>query len=128
MSERKIISTKSSPAAIGAYNQAIVSNGMVYTSGQIPLDPKTGEIVSNDFSEQVEQVFLNMKAVLNEAGSSLDKTVKLSVFLTDLSNFALLNIVFEKHFKGIEPPARSVVEVSALPKNVLVEIECIATI
>ncbi|MEE9573849.1 MAG: Rid family detoxifying hydrolase [Candidatus Neomarinimicrobiota bacterium] len=125
---RKIIFTENAPNAIGYYSQAIVSNGLVYTAGQIPLDPKTGEIISDDFTEQVKQTLNNIEAVLNAAGTDLKKSIKLTVFVTNLSNYPELNSVFKKQFNGVDPPARSVVEVSALPKDVLVEIDCIATL
>ena len=125
---RKIIFTKNAPGAIGYYSQAIVSNGLVYTAGQIPLNPKTGEIVSNDFSRQVKQTLINIESVLKESGTDLSKSVKLTVFITDLSKYPELNAVFKEQFDGIDPPARSVVEVSALPKDVMIEIDCIATL
>lgn len=125
---RKTIFTEDAPSAIGFYNQAIVSNGLVYTAGQIPLDPETGEIASDDFILQVEQTLKNINAVLKEAGTNLLRSVKLTVFITDLGKYPELNTVFKNTFKDAEPPVRSVVEVSALPKNVQIEIDCIATI
>ncbi len=125
---RKTIFTKNAPGAIGYYSQAIISNGLVYTAGQIPLDPKTGEVISVDFTQQVEQTLTNIESVLKAAGTNLNKSIKMTVFITNLSKYAELNAVFKEQFKGIEPPARSVVEVSALPKGVLVEIDCIATL
>ncbi len=125
---RKTIFTENAPGAIGYYSQAIVSNGLVYTAGQIPLDPKTGEIISDDFTEQVKQTLKNIEAVLKATGTDLKKSIKLTVFVTNLSNYPELNSVFKKQFNGVDPPARSVVEVSALPKDVLVEIDCIATL
>ncbi|NHZ85902.1 MAG: hypothetical protein GWP19_08485 [Planctomycetia bacterium] len=126
--DRKIIFTENAPGAIGYYSQAIVSNGLVYTAGQIPLDPQTGKIVSNDFSEQVKQTLSNIESVLVASGTDLSKSIKLTVFITNLSNYPELNAVFKKQFDGVDPPARSVVEVSALPKDVLIEIDCIATL
>lgn len=125
---RKIIFTENAPGAIGYYSQAIVSNGLVYTAGQIPLDPKTGDVNSTDFSEQVKQTLNNIESVLKESGTNLNKSIKLTVFITDLSNYPELNTVFKEQFDGVDPPARSVVEVSALPKGVMVEIDCIATL
>ena len=125
---RKIIFTENAPGAIGYYNQAIVTNGMVYTAGQIPLDPKTGEVISTNFTEQVKQTLNNIESVLKASGTDLSKSIKLSVFVTDLSNYPELNQVFKEQFDGFEPPARSVVEVSVLPKDVLIEIDCIATL
>ena len=126
--DRKTIFTKDAPSAIGYYSQAIVSNGLVYTAGQIPLDPKIGEIISDDFINQVEQTLKNIELVLKEAGTDLSKSIKLTVFITDLGKYPELNSVFKDTFKDVDPPARSVVEVSALPKNVQIEIDCIATI
>ncbi len=125
---RKIIFTENAPSAIGYYSQAITSNGLVYTAGQIPLDPKTGEVISDNFTEQVKQTLKNIEAVLKAAGTDLSKSVKLTVFITNLSNYPELNTVFKEWFDGFDPPARSVVEVSALPKDVLIEIDCIAVI
>ena len=126
--DRKTIFTKDAPSAIGYYSQAIVSNGLVYTAGQIPLDPKIVEIISDDFINQVEQTLKNIELVLKEAGTDLSKSIKLTVFITDLGKYPELNSVFKDTFKDVDPPARSVVEVSALPKNVQIEIDCIATI
>ena len=125
---RKIIFTENAPGAIGYYSQAIVSNGLVYTAGQIPLDPKTGEVISDDFTGQAKQTLLNIDSVLKASGTDLSQSVKLTVFITDLSNYPELNAVFKEQFDGVDPPARSVVEVSALPKDVLIEIDCIATL
>ena len=125
---RKIVFTEDAPSAIGYYSQAIVSNNLVHTAGQIPLDPKTGEIVSEDFTIQVEQTLLNIENVLKEAGSDLSNILRLTVFITDLGKYPELNAVFKKTFEETEPPARSVVEVSALPKDVQIEIDCIATL
>lgn len=127
MSREKVF-TENAPSAIGFYNQAIVSDNMVFTAGQIPLDPKTGEVVSDDFTKQVEQTLINIDAVLQEAGTNLLNTIKFTVFITDLDKYPELNAVFKKRFENFEPPARSVVEVSALPKNVQIEIDCIATL
>ncbi len=122
----KEISTTKAPAAIGPYVQGMLVNNMVYTSGQIPLTPE-GEVVEGSITEQTEQVFANLKAVLEEAGSSLDKVVKTLVFLKDMNDFAEFNAAYEKHFEG-HKPARSAVEVARLPKDVKVEIEVIATV
>ena len=120
----KIINTDKAPKAIGPYSQAIKHNGFMFTSGQIPLLPDSGEIISNNFSEQVEQCLKNIEAILVEESLNLDSIVKLTVFLVDLSDFDLLNEQFVKYF-GHRYPARSVVEVSRLPKDVKVEIEAI---
>jgi 2-iminobutanoate/2-iminopropanoate deaminase len=122
---RKVISTDNSPKAIGTYSQGIQIDNLVFTSGQIPLHPETGKLVQNDFKSEVNQVMLNLKGVLEEAGSSLKSIVKCTVFLTDLTLFPQLNEVFSEYFIS-EPPARSAVEVSALPLGVRVEIEAIA--
>ena len=122
--EKKIISTKQAPAAIGAYSQAVRVENVVYLSGQIPLDPVTMEVVSNDFVEQVCQVFENLLAVCKAAGGSFDNIVKLTIYLTDLSDFSSLNEVMAEVWK--EPyPARACVEVSALPKGVQVEMDAV---
>ncbi len=126
--KRRIIHTPLAPEAVGPYNQAVVAAGLVFTAGQIPLDPNTGELIKGDFKRQVDQVLHNLNAILSAAGSDLSKAVKLTVFLPDLGKFAELNEVFSKRFSGSEFPARSVVEVSALPLGAAVEIECIATL
>ena len=122
---RDIIATPAAPAAIGPYSQAVRAGNVVYTSGQIPLDPATGELVAGDIVRQTEQVLNNIKAVLAASGSSFERTIKLTCYLTDLSCFAQVNEVFNGMLR--EPfPARSCVEVSALPRGALVEIEAIA--
>lgn len=123
---REIISTKSAPAAIGPYSQAVKATGtFVFTAGQIPLDPKTMEIVGANAAQQCEQVMKNLAAVLNEAGTTFDRVVKTTIFLKSMSDFAAVNEVYAKSFTN-SPPARSTVAVAGLPKDVLVEIECIA--
>lgn len=119
-----IISTKEAPAAIGPYSQAIVTGNLIYTSGQIPINPANGNIEAADIAGQTEQVIKNLKAVLEAAGSSLDRVVKTTCFLQHIQDFAIFNSVYEKYFTV--KPARSCVEVSALPKGALVEIEVIA--
>ncbi len=119
------VSTQNAPAAIGPYSQAIVCGEMVFTSGQIPLNPATGEIVGNTIEEQAEQVMRNLKAVLEAAGSGLDKAVKTTCFLAEMGDFVAFNGVYGKYFTT--NPARSCVAVKTLPKNVLVEVEVIAT-
>ena len=126
-SAKLIVSTADAPAAIGPYSQAVKANGLVFTAGQIPLDPATGQVVEGDITAQTERVLQNLKAVLAEAGSSFDQVVKTTCFLTDLGNFAAFNEVYAAYF-GAGVPARSTVEVSALPRGVLVEVECIALI
>lgn len=121
----KVIATKNAPAAVGPYSQAIDCGGTVYCSGQIPLDPQTGAVVEGGLEAQAHQMFRNVKAVLAEAGLSLQNVVKTTVFMTDLGQFGALNAIYAEYFA--EPyPARSCVEVSALPKGVLVECEVIA--
>lgn len=122
MSEKTIISTDQAPAAIGPYSQAVKAGNTVYISGQIPLDPATMEVVSDDFVEQTDQVFKNLSAVAKAAGGSLADATKLNIYLTDLSNFALLNEVMMRYFSA-PYPARAAVGVSELPKGVAVEIE-----
>ena len=120
----KIIETKNAPAAIGPYSQAIEANGMVYTSGQIPLDPVSGALEAVTIEEQTEQAIKNVAAVLQAAGSGLEKAVKTTCYIKDMSDFAVFNVIYSKYF--VSKPARSCVEVSALPKGALVEIEVIA--
>ena len=123
----KIINTKNAPKAIGPYSQAVISNGLIFTAGQICLKPDSGELNDEDFIIEVEQVFENIKAILENADTNMSKIVKCTVYITDLNNFEIVNKVFEKYFKN-EPPARSVVEVSKLPKNVNIEIDVIASL
>lgn len=120
----KAIHTENAPAAIGPYSQAVESGNLVFTSGQIPLDPKTGNIVSGGIKEQTKQACENLKAVLEAAGSSLEKAVKTTCFLKSISDFADFNEVYAGYFTG--KPARSCFEVGALPKGALVEIEVVA--
>ena len=120
----KTIETKKAPAAIGPYSQAIVTGGLVYTSGQIPIDPASGLIEASGIEEQTKQVIANLAAVLAAANSSLDRVVKTTCFLKNISDFAAFNAIYAQYFTG--RPARSCVEVSALPKDALVEIEVVA--
>ncbi|MDD7346136.1 RidA family protein [Helicobacter sp.] len=120
------IFTPNAPEAIGPYSQAIVHNGLVYTSGQIALNPQ-GIMNEGDIQAQTTQVFENLKAILEQAGSSLQKVIKTSVFLSDMENFGAMNAVYATCF-GDHKPARSTIAVKTLPKNALVEIECIAAI
>jgi 2-iminobutanoate/2-iminopropanoate deaminase len=126
--ERRIINTPLAPAPIGAYNQAVVSNGFVFTAGQIPIDPGTGKIVAGDFKQRIDQILHNLNAILTAAGSDLGQVVKFTVFVTDLSRYEEINAVFDHRFTGMEPPARSLVEVAKLPGGTDIEIECIATL
>lgn len=118
------IFTDSAPAAIGPYSQAVAANGLIFTSGQIALDPATGEVVAGGIREQTQRICENLKAVLAAAGSSLEKVIKTTCFLADMSDFAAFNEVYGSYFTG--KPARSCVAVKALPKNVLAEVEVIA--
>ncbi|MCL2013406.1 MAG: RidA family protein [Oscillospiraceae bacterium] len=123
----KIVETKTAPAAIGPYSQAIIENGTVYTSGQIPLSPETGMLVNGGIAEQTKQVIENLQAVLTAAGSDLAQVVKTTCFLTDMEDFAAFNEVYVKYFTcGTGKPARSCVAVLALPKGAAVEIEAVA--
>jgi 2-iminobutanoate/2-iminopropanoate deaminase len=124
---KKVISTEAAPKAIGPYSQAIVSNGVAYLSGQIPLDPKTGQIVEGDIVQQTERVFQNLKAVLEAAGASFDSVLKTTVFLQDMSDFTRMNEVYARYFPT-DPPARTTVQAARLPRDVRVEIDCIATV
>ena len=124
---RSIIQTSDAPKAIGTYSQGIKSGSLVFTSGQIPLNPKTGELIDGDFKMEISQVLTNLNGVLKSGGSSLKKTVKLTVFLTDLSYFPQVNEVFEEFFPE-NPPARSAVQVSALPMNAKIEIEAVGSV
>ena len=117
----KVISTETAPAAIGPYSQAIVSDGVLYTSGQIPLNPETGAIAGTGIETQAEQVMQNLAAVLADAGMGFENVVKTTCFITNMEYFATFNAVYAKYF--VSKPARSCVEVSRLPKDVLVEVE-----
>jgi len=128
MSSKTPISTPNAPAAIGPYSQAIRSGDLLFTSGQIALDPATGQIVSGGITEQTTQVLENLKAILEAADTDLTAVVKTVVFLKDMNDFAAMNAVYGRYLapEGTVPPARSTVEVARLPKDVLVEIEVIA--
>jgi 2-iminobutanoate/2-iminopropanoate deaminase len=124
-SAKTVIATTSAPAAIGPYSQAIRVGDTLFTSGQIPIDPATGNLVEGAIVEQTTQVFENLKAVLAEAGADFDSVVKTTVFLKNMGDFAAMNEIYAKYFT-VAPPARSTVQVAALPKDSLVEIECVA--
>ena len=124
---KREISTKNAPAAIGPYSQAIEVNGMIYTSGMIPINPQTGELVTGSVEEQAEQAFTNLKALVEAAGSSMDKVVKTVVFIKNMDDFGKINLIYEKYFT--QPyPARSCVEVARLPKDVALEVEAVTSI
>jgi 2-iminobutanoate/2-iminopropanoate deaminase len=122
---REIIKTEGAPAAIGPYSQAVRANGFIFASGQIPLDPQTGEFVGGGVAEQTEQVMRNLRAVLEAAGSGLDRIVKTTVFLADMNDFAAMNEVYGRYFTE-NPPARATVQAARLPRDARVEIEAIA--
>lgn len=122
----KVIHTDNAPAAIGPYSQGYLSNGFLFTSGQIALDPKTGEVVGSDIDTQTEQVMKNLSALLSAAGTDFSHVVKTTCFLADMSDFAAFNAIYGQYFTG--KPARSCVAVKTLPKNLLVEVELIAEI
>lgn len=122
---KKQIATNNAPAAIGPYSQAIEANGMVFVSGQLPVDPATGEFAEGGIKELTYQSLTNMKNILAEVGCTMDNVVKTTVFLADMADFAAMNEVYASFFEGVAP-ARSAVAVKTLPKNALVEIECIA--
>ena len=127
MSDRVIVSTTSAPAAIGPYSQAIKMPPFVFTAGQIAIVPATGQLAGDDVRTQTRQVLENVSAILRAAGTSLDRVVKTTVFLKDMSDFQAMNEVYAEFFAS-SPPARSTVEVSRLPRDVRVEIEAIATV
>jgi 2-iminobutanoate/2-iminopropanoate deaminase len=124
---KQIIATELAPKAIGPYSQAVVHNGVAYLSGQIPLDPATMQIVDGDITVQTERVFENLRAVLEACGSSFDKVLKVGVFIKDMNEFAKMNEVYGRYFNG-NTPARATVEVARLPRDVRVEIDCIAAV
>lgn len=122
---KKTISTERAPKAIGPYSQAVITQGFAFLSGQIPLHPETGQLIEGDVTSQTERVIENLRAVLDACGSSLASVVKTTVFLKDMSDFPKMNEVYSRYF-GENSPARSTVEVARLPRDVRVEIECIA--
>ncbi len=123
--ERTVVATEQAPAAIGPYSQATAAAGLVFCSGQIPLDPVTGQIVEGDIEIQTRRVLDNLTAVLQAAGSSPEQVVKTTIFLADMNDFATVNTIYAEYF-GTEPPARSTVQVAQLPRDVRVEVEAIA--
>ncbi|MBA3357310.1 MAG: RidA family protein [Pyrinomonadaceae bacterium] len=124
---KQIIKTDRAPQAIGPYSQAVKARGFVYASGQIPIDPVTGQFVAGGITEQTEQVMKNVAAVLEAAGSGLDRIVKTTVFLADMQEFAAMNEVYGKFFAS-DPPARATVQAAGLPRNARVEIEVVALV
>lgn len=127
--EKQVIQTANAPAPVGPYNQAIAASGkMLFCSGQIAIDPSTGTVIDGDIQAQTRQVMANLAAVLTEAGATWENVVKTGVFLKDMNDFAAVNAVYSTYFDEATAPARACVEVARLPKDVLVEIECIAVL
>lgn len=124
---KEIISTEKGPKAIGPYSQAVKVNGFIFTAGQVALDPATGQIVEGDVAKQTVRVIENLKAIVEAAGSSLDRAVKATVYLKDMNDFAAMNEVYGRYFSN-NPPARSTVEAARLPRDVRVEIDLILTV
>jgi 2-iminobutanoate/2-iminopropanoate deaminase len=124
---KKTVSTENAPKAIGPYTQAVISNGVAYLSGQIPLDPTTNQLVDGDIAAQTERVIMNLKAVLEASGASLESVVKTTVFLKDMGDFPKMNEVYGRFFAS-NPPARSTVQAARLPRDVSVEIDAIAVV
>jgi len=124
---RKVISTERAPGAVGPYSQAIVAGGFVWCSGQIPLDPSTGQLVQGEIEEETRQVLNNLRAVLDAAGSNMDRVVRATVYLADLNDFERVNAVYAESF-GEQPPARVCIEACGLPKGARVEIDAIAEV
>jgi len=123
---KTIVRTDAAPKAIGPYSQAVVADGWLYCSGQIPLDPATMQVVPGDAAAQAERVLLNLAAVVKAAGGTMADAVKVTIFLKDMGTFAAVNEVYGRHFPGDAPPARATVEVARLPKDVLVEMDLVA--
>ncbi len=122
---REVIATEHAPKAIGPYSQAIRAQGLIFTSGQIPIDPATAQIIAGDVSAQTDRVLKNLAAILQASGTTIEKVLRCTVFLKNMGDFAAMNEVFGRYFKQA-PPARSTVEVARLPKDVLIEIDVIA--
>jgi 2-iminobutanoate/2-iminopropanoate deaminase len=123
----KGVRTQHAPAPVGPYSQAVIHQGLVYVSGQIPLDPATGEVVGGEIEAQATRVFANLRAVLEAAGSGVERVLRTSIYLTDLSLFSRVNAVYERQFTGDPKPARSTVGVASLPLGVQIEVDAIAT-
>jgi 2-iminobutanoate/2-iminopropanoate deaminase len=127
---KSVIATAAAPGAIGPYSQAIRSGSLIFTSGQVALDPRTGQVVAGGIAEQTMRVLENLKALLEAAGSSLDRTVKATVFLKDFNDFAAMNVVYARYLapEGIDAPARTTIEAARLPKDTLIEIDLVAEV
>ncbi len=121
----RVVMSSAAPAAVGPYSQGVIANGMVFTAGQIAIDPATGNMVANDITAQTRQVIANLSAILQEAGASLRTVVKTTVFLSDMNNFTAMNDEYALHFPT-NPPARSTVQAARLPKDAMIEIEAVA--
>ena len=127
MSSKKVIKTSKAPDPVGPYNQAIKAGGFIYCSGQIAIDPNSNEIIGlGDIEKETVQVLKNLIAVLEAGGAKIDDVIKTTIYLTDLNNFQIVNNIYSDFFKVADPPARACVEVSSLPKGVLIEIDCVA--
>ncbi|MDG2265526.1 MAG: Rid family detoxifying hydrolase [Candidatus Marinimicrobia bacterium] len=124
--KNQIINTSKAPKPIGAYNQAVIRNGFVFTSGQVPIDPNTGKLVDGSFKERVRRVMNNLKFILEKAETDFSNVTRFSVFLTDISNYSEVNEVFNEFIKDGDAPSRSLIEVSSLPAGADIEIDCIA--
>ncbi|MDR2182996.1 MAG: RidA family protein [Clostridiales bacterium] len=124
--EKQIISTESAPKAIGPYSQAVVFGELIFTSGQLPMDPAAGKLIDGDIKAATAQVIKNIRAILHEAGSSLDKVLKATVYLKDMADFAAMNEVYTEFFGADAPPARTTFQVARLPMDAMVEIDVIA--
>ena len=125
---KRIITTELAPAPVGAYNQATLANGTLYVSGQIALDPSTGDLITTDIETETERVMENLKAIVEAGGSSMERILKCEVFVSDMENFGRINSVYARYFEEATAPARALVQVANLPKYVNVEISCIALV
>ncbi len=128
--KKKVVSTDKAPAAIGPYSQAVIAGGLLFASGQIPLDPATQQVVAGGMEEQTRRVLENLKAIAEAAGATLGDAVKATVFLSDFNDFAVMNALYAEYFaaEGMTPPARTTVEVSRLPKDVKIEIDLVLSL
>ena len=126
--KNQTINTSNAPKPIGAYNQAVIRNGLIFTSGQVPIDPSTGNLIDGSFKERVRRVMKNLKSILEESEANFSNVTKFSVFLTDISNYTEVNEVFNEFIKDSDAPARVLIEVSSLPAGADIEIDCIAAV
>jgi len=126
--KNQIINTSNAPKPIGAYNQAVIRNGFIFISGQVPIDPSTGNLIDGSFKERVRRVMKNLKSILEESEANFSNVTKFSVFLTDISNYTEVNEVFNEFIKDSDAPARVLIEVSSLPAGADIEIDCIAAV